>query len=252
MINFLRKLRREKVNGSYFKYAFGEIALVVIGILIALAINNWNENRKEDTQLKGYLTSIQKNLKADTVAINIVNRNYKKASAAAQLFMRELLVDTYSGEVLINAAVEVLGEEYVTIDQSGYEALKNSGFISKLQGTPIVDALFKYYGQYQIVLKAEESYNNFIEQMEASLYGMNNQDILDATKILNQLNQDKYSNISPTSQPIDKVAQRLSQNAYIIGMMSRAAEEDTDQYDRLLEYAKDLLKEINVIIDPKF
>jgi len=75
MINFLRKLRREKVNGSYFKYAFGEIALVVIGILIALAINNWNENRKEDTQLKGYLTSIQKNLKADTVAINIVNRN---------------------------------------------------------------------------------------------------------------------------------------------------------------------------------
>ena len=166
--------------------------------------------------------------------------------------MRELLVDTYSGEVLINTAVEVLGEEYVTIDQSGYEALKNSGFISKLHGTPIVDALFKYYGQYQIVLKAEESYNNFIEQMEASLYGMNNQDILDATKILNQLNQDKYSNISPTSQPIDKVAQHLSQNAYIIGMMSRAAEEDTDQYDRLLEYAKDLLKEINVIIDPKF
>jgi len=34
------------MNGKYIKYAFGEILLVVIGILIALSINNWNENRK--------------------------------------------------------------------------------------------------------------------------------------------------------------------------------------------------------------
>ena len=33
-------------TGKYFKYAIGEIVLVVIGILIALQINNWNENRK--------------------------------------------------------------------------------------------------------------------------------------------------------------------------------------------------------------
>ncbi len=35
-------------TGKYFKYAIGEIILVVIGILIALQINNWNENRKLD------------------------------------------------------------------------------------------------------------------------------------------------------------------------------------------------------------
>ena len=33
-------------TGKYFKYAIGEIVLVVIGILIALQINNWNEDRK--------------------------------------------------------------------------------------------------------------------------------------------------------------------------------------------------------------
>ena len=33
-------------TGKYFKYAIGEIVLVVIGILIALSINNWNEQRK--------------------------------------------------------------------------------------------------------------------------------------------------------------------------------------------------------------
>ena len=50
MIKFFRKIRQnllmENKTGKYFKYAFGEIVLVVIGILIALQINNWNETRK--------------------------------------------------------------------------------------------------------------------------------------------------------------------------------------------------------------
>lgn len=46
MINFLRNLRRKEMKGTkYFKYAVGEIFLVVTGILIALAINNWNQGR---------------------------------------------------------------------------------------------------------------------------------------------------------------------------------------------------------------
>ena len=41
MLNFLRKLRqKEMINAKYLKYAIGEIILVVIGILIALSINN--------------------------------------------------------------------------------------------------------------------------------------------------------------------------------------------------------------------
>ena len=56
MIKFFRKIRQnlllENKTGKYFKYAIGEIILVVIGILIALNINNWNESRKlEDSKL---------------------------------------------------------------------------------------------------------------------------------------------------------------------------------------------------------
>ena len=51
MIKFFRKIRQNLImqnkTSKYFKYAIGEIILVVIGILIALQINNWNENRKE-------------------------------------------------------------------------------------------------------------------------------------------------------------------------------------------------------------
>ena len=50
MIKFFRKIRQKTLSegktGKYLKYAFGEIIIVVVGILIALQINNWNEHRK--------------------------------------------------------------------------------------------------------------------------------------------------------------------------------------------------------------
>ena len=49
MIKFFRKISYDPMEknktGKYLKYTIGEIVLVVIGILIALGINNWNENR---------------------------------------------------------------------------------------------------------------------------------------------------------------------------------------------------------------
>ncbi len=45
--------------GKYFKYAIGEILLVVIGILIALQINNWNEGRKDRAKEQELLTQLQ-------------------------------------------------------------------------------------------------------------------------------------------------------------------------------------------------
>lgn len=51
MISFFRKIRKQLADDNkplkYFRYAIGEIVLVVIGILIALSINNWNEERKD-------------------------------------------------------------------------------------------------------------------------------------------------------------------------------------------------------------
>jgi len=67
MINFFRKIRQQMLNQNktsrYFKYALGEIILVVFGILIALQINNWNENRKAANEETKILKALQVDFK---------------------------------------------------------------------------------------------------------------------------------------------------------------------------------------------
>ena len=83
MIKFFRKIRQnllmENKISKYFKYAIGEIILVVIGILIALQINNWNENRKNRAFEEEILKQIQSNLKKDEKTLQIIASNFKKA-----------------------------------------------------------------------------------------------------------------------------------------------------------------------------
>ena len=83
MIKFFRKIRQnllmENKTGKYFKYAIGEIILVVIGILIALQINNWNEHKKEQAFEKEILEQIRVNLIKDKLTLKAIQTNFKNA-----------------------------------------------------------------------------------------------------------------------------------------------------------------------------
>jgi len=68
--NIRQKLVAEGKTTNYLKYAIGEIVLVVVGILIALQINNWNENRKDIKLAKEYLSGIKVDLKKDVTLID--------------------------------------------------------------------------------------------------------------------------------------------------------------------------------------
>ena len=74
MIKFFRKIRKnllmDNKTGRYFKYAIGEIILVVIGILIALQVNIWNENRKNAKVASELKTRLINDITTDIEAIN--------------------------------------------------------------------------------------------------------------------------------------------------------------------------------------
>ncbi|MFC4720964.1 DUF6090 family protein [Geojedonia litorea] len=83
MIKFFRQIRRdlmEKNNtGKYLKYAIGEIVLVMIGILLALQVNNWNEMNKKKRLKNEYQTSLTNDYTKDTLQLNDrLKRNKKR------------------------------------------------------------------------------------------------------------------------------------------------------------------------------
>jgi hypothetical protein len=79
MIKFFNKIRQNMIKenkvSKYLLYAIGEILLVVIGILIALSINNWNELRKQKAKETELLTYVLENIRTDSTSIDKVISN---------------------------------------------------------------------------------------------------------------------------------------------------------------------------------
>ncbi len=85
MIKFFRKIRQQLLTenkfSKYLLYAIGEIALVMIGILLALQVNNWNERKNEEKKLQTIYNIITKDLESDLVKIKDILEEYKKREA---------------------------------------------------------------------------------------------------------------------------------------------------------------------------
>ena len=95
MIKFFRKIRQTLImknqTGKYLKYAIGEIILVVIGILIALQINNWNEGRKTNEKMLQILNTVKQDLVSDIGLCNNIIKNYKSKDSIRKLIFEKKL-----------------------------------------------------------------------------------------------------------------------------------------------------------------
>ena len=94
MTKFFRHIRKsllkENKTTKYFKYAIGEIVLVVIGILIALYINNWSEIKKERTKELAFLKEINLDFKSNKSQLDSII-NYNKVSLHAGVRLLEIM-----------------------------------------------------------------------------------------------------------------------------------------------------------------
>ena len=96
MINFFRRIRKKMADDNrplkYMRYAIGEIVLVVVGILIALYINNWNEQRKEREKFDQILVEVEKELVMNINEVRLNLRTYYYMDSICA----KILLDTFN------------------------------------------------------------------------------------------------------------------------------------------------------------
>ena len=126
MIKFFRKIRQNLLSegklGKYIKYAIGEIILVVIGILIALQINNWNENRKQQSEIIDIYNQIALDLDNDISEFSFVIKYYDSIKPVYDA----VLLDTRTVDLLDDGLSRIMaGGPIINMNKGGIERLKS-------------------------------------------------------------------------------------------------------------------------------
>ena len=157
MIKFFRKIRQklliENKLSKYLLYASGEIILVMIGILLALQVNNWNENRKERTQetllLKQLLTDFNSNLAQLDQKISFRKDFMNSSKQLFKYIDNPNLRDKDSVETHIAKTLP-----YATFDPINYD-LASSGELNIIQNTELKHALTRWSSEINDVIEDE-------------------------------------------------------------------------------------------------
>lgn len=155
MIKLFRKIRQnllsEGKTKKYFKYAIGEIFLVVIGILIALQINNWNEEKKYQKQLHTKISSILGDLQKDELQIESIITNLERQNVAANHIIpimeseQKTIQDSLKFILDFNSftTTPILPQQNNT-----WDFLSANGILSEIEDQELVRMLSDYYNFY--------------------------------------------------------------------------------------------------------
>ena len=168
MIKFFRKIRQnlltENKTGKYFKYAIGEIALVVIGILIALQINNWNEEKKLESERKELISELLIDFNKTNEHLNSSSKFLNEISIKMNLFFtdiykekKELPLDSIQSLVF-----SFVNSSDFSANLTTYNNASSSGKLSLIQNKQLQYLFSDFFDSYNIYKKINEiDYNNF-------------------------------------------------------------------------------------------
>ncbi len=178
MLRFFRQIRQRlladnKIN-KYFLYALGEILLVVIGILIALQINNWNEERKQNHLETVYLNRLHNELKKDISTFSNEIQRLESNNEKIVGFTNVLKDENYNDSLLVELtnAYMTYGTSYPIFNPSTstFEDLSSTGNLSVISNTEMRDRIIKHYEDYQFVeLNFKQNYD-WATPIDAPLY----------------------------------------------------------------------------------
>ena len=152
MIKFFRHIRQRLLSEGktvqYLKYAIGEILLVVIGILIALQINNWNEEHKKKALMITNIKSIAEDIQADIFDIQKVNKSLHSQIVAAKNIIpimeseNRFIVDSLEFILNFNSFTTT---PIISDGSNTWIFLNSSGVVSEFPDHKLLKLLQDYY-----------------------------------------------------------------------------------------------------------
>lgn len=253
----------------YLLYAIGEIGLVVIGILIALQINNWNEDQNKKAQIKTYLNNLISALNEDIVYLNYtISGNSFRASCIKEILLWSTgktpkdfpklvykIDDNWDpGELRVgwsNMWMDSMPKEYdrsfvdecflrteygniIVVNQSAFEEFKNTGLFSHIENEELKNQINDYYSSMNW---------NFSNWRETSF----RQDIDEWVIFLRKDYQTNLTDLTHIENPIDFIRNHRDIQLELEAL-GRAAGGRVKQAGRVRESAKDLVNSIEQYI----
>jgi hypothetical protein len=154
MINLLRKIRYQLLAESKFSryliYAIGEIVLVVIGILIALAVNDWNQDRKDQKLGNNLLVRVQQELVQDTASFRaiIAHNNELREEIKGMLVTLYEGVNSVEQVQHISAIYDQSLDQVFTPNDNTYNGMVSSGTLGLIRNPELKEKIVDLYSEY--------------------------------------------------------------------------------------------------------
>lgn len=148
MIKFFRNIRHrlltENKVGKYLIYAIGEIILVVIGILLALQINDWNNERIEIEKEREYLSYLRKDIERHVINIDDQINHESQVKTRCEKALKILETLPVNSDSLSALLVMVSRRTFV-INDPVFEDLKSSGNLTLIRNNDLRQEIMLFY-----------------------------------------------------------------------------------------------------------
>ena len=160
MLKFFRRVRKnllsENKTSKYTVYAIGEIFLVVVGILIALQINNWNEVKKEQALTNKYLSGFVSDLEKDRTQLDNLIAVRKKQSVNVKALLKMIESNEYNLDEFYNHYYFIFPFYRFVPNSNTLEEVLNSSHLRFITDEDIKNRLLDLRSSYKSIKLNEE------------------------------------------------------------------------------------------------
>ncbi|MGB5271274.1 MAG: DUF6090 family protein [Eudoraea sp.] len=260
MINFFRRIRKKLADDNmplkYMRYAIGEIVLVVVGILIALQINNWNEQNTIQENIKAQVGALILDLKRDKLSFAEV-RGFHAFRVHSVLYLMEQygsgkdpvlfaeageipvlsetglfggpVPETYDKIFIIRSFSWLLRYIHMTARINTMEEFKNTGLLAHFKNQELKTRILDYYDAVYFTFEGDDRDTNPTEMLKKTFTAKGF----------------AYSEAAVLDQPIEVLLSEPTIRAILINIVDESAYRSNIS-DRMIEHLEQLIQDLEM------